>query len=223
MQSNNGFELAIKQYFEEWVASLPDEYDPAIQHTFSKRYERKIRRIIALQPKPYFHLVNRTWKRVVLVAVIVLMLFGAAMSVSAIREGVIQFFVEVYEKFSTVIVMSDSGDRALDDREYVITALPDGFELHDHEQFDSYTRYEYLHPDGSRLIFRQYYSNAMQNTVDTEEVALEEVTVNGITGNYYSNKDQEFLFWHDNDYVLWLIGDLGKEALVDIAGSIVVR
>jgi len=213
----------LRLYYDQWLATLPDEDDPAIAHTFSKRFERRMARLVARQRKPYYPIINRPWKRALLAAVIALLLIFAAMSVSAVRERVIAFFVEVYEFFSTVVVKNDPAIKAVNDRAYLITELPEGFELRRSEHFDGNVRLEYWNQEGNGFFFRQYSPNAIQLTIDTENIGLEEIALKGVTGYYYGNKENGNLFWHDGDYTLWLTGDLDKEALVRAALSVRIK
>ena len=222
MQQHNGFEQALNQYYDQWLATLPDESDPAIQHTFSRRYKRKMRRLVAMQPKAYFPMVSRTWKRALLAAAIALLLFLAAMSVGAVRESVIHFFVEVYELFSTLIPRDDP-DTGVGDGVYVITELPEGFELHSSVRFDRYARHEYLHPNGNYLVLQQYDPGTSQVKIDTENVSLEEITLIGGTGYYYINKGHGNLVWYDSGCAFNLIGDFDKESLIKIALSVQIQ
>ena len=216
MQPYNGFETALNQYYDQWLASLPDEDDPGIRHTFSRRHERAMRRLTALQPKAYYPMVNRAWKRVLLAIIIALLLIFTSMSIGAVRKTITDFFVAVYERFS-LIVQKDSVEI---DQVFIITELPSGFELHSSKQLGAVVRYEYWHPNGNRLVFWQRPSSLMQAIIDTENIALEEIMLNDVVGYYYKNKEQKNLFWYDNSYCLGLTGDLDKESLVHIAISV---
>jgi len=71
--------------------------------TFSAKFERKMERLLRAQRKPYYPLVNTNFKKAVLaMAVVFILMITTVFSVSALREPVIRFFVEVYEKFSQV-------------------------------------------------------------------------------------------------------------------------
>jgi len=199
MQSN-GFEQGLKLYYEQWLATLPNEDDPALAHEFSKRFERRITRLIVQQRQPYYPMVNRAWKRALLVVVITLLLMLAAMSVSAVRERVIHFIIGVYEKFSAVALKPGAPDGIMPEQAFVATYLPDGYELYTIEWPDVFARYVYRHPDGKQLILLQHLPYNIVFGIDTETAALEEILFDGFTGQYYSRNGQGNLLWYSHGY-----------------------
>jgi len=219
MPPYNGFEQGLKMYYDQWLASLPDENDPAIAHEFSKRFERRMARLFARQNRPYYPMVNRAWKRALLAVIMTLLLMLAAMSVGAIRERVIHFIITVYEKFSSVVLKPETLDFTLA-QSYMVTDLPFGFELHDVDRYELFARHVYRHPDGYQLIFQQYEATHAKFIIDTEGTALQEVPLDGAAGQYYSRNGQENLLWYSHGYAFLLSGDLDKDTLVQIALSV---
>jgi len=220
MPPYNGFEQGLKLYYDQWLAALPDEDDPAIAHEFSKRFERRMARLIVQQRKPYYPVINRAWKRALLAAIIALMLFLAAMSVGAVRERVIRFFIKIYNTFSTVVLKPESLNGPMLAQIFVITDLPDGYELIASEQLELSTRYVYRHPNGSSLSFQQFMPDFAQFIIDTEGISLEDVPLDGFAGQYYSRNGRGNLLWYSHGYAFLLSGDLDKEILVRAALSV---
>jgi len=221
MSFDEKLQWALELYEKQWLATLPDENDPALEHTFSKRFERKMRRLIGRRKKRYYPLINMAWKRVALaVAVFALMAF-AAMSVKAIREPVVRFFIMVYEKFSTV-VFGDvySVPEARIDQVFEIGNLPNEFQLQDRQQQDTFVRTLYVNPEGMKINFYQLLSASPLVQFDSENTEHEEVNINNAIGCFYHNKDANNLFWSDGTYLFWLISGLEKNALAAVAASI---
>lgn len=65
----------------------------------STRYRKRMERLIRRQKQPYWKYVNTVGKRVAVFAVAIALVFALSMSVSAVREPVVEFFANVYEKF----------------------------------------------------------------------------------------------------------------------------
>jgi len=219
MQSN-GFEQGLKLYYEQWLATLPDEDDPALAHVFSKRFERRMARLLVQQGKPYYPMVNRAWKRALLAVVITLLLMLAAMSVSAVRERIVSFIVRVYEKFSTVVLKPEVFDGIVFAQSFAITDLPDGFELNSIKRFELFTQYVYCHPGGDQLILLQHLPYGTLFEINTEDTALEEVPLEGFSGRYYRSKEHGNLLWYSNGFAFLLSGDLDRDSLAQIALSV---
>ena len=86
----------------EEAATLPTAEESAYI-TFSAEFECKMQKLIKKESKPYFRLINTVGKRVACIVIAVLItLTSVTFGVKAIREAVIEFFVETFEKFSVV-------------------------------------------------------------------------------------------------------------------------
>ena len=57
-------------------------------------------RLIKRQKRPYWKFTNTVGKRIAVIALAFLMLFGLSMTIEAVREPVISFIENVFEKFS---------------------------------------------------------------------------------------------------------------------------
>ncbi|EQB21591.1 hypothetical protein UNSWDHB_1091 [Dehalobacter sp. UNSWDHB] len=68
---------------------------------FSPEFERKMKALIR-QSKNNKSVSRRHRKLVAILVAAIILLFGSAMSVSAVRETVFKFITEVYEKYTQV-------------------------------------------------------------------------------------------------------------------------
>lgn len=97
--SNLKLKRSLELYLEDLILQYPDA-DAVSAHTFSPRFERKMSALISRRKKPYYYLVNTVGKQVaVVILVILLTLSGTVFSVKALREPVVNFFIEIYETF----------------------------------------------------------------------------------------------------------------------------
>ncbi len=81
------------------LSALPSEDN--IDHMFSPEFERKMKALIR-QSKNNKSVSRRHRKLVAILVAAIILLFGSAMSVSAVRETVFKFITEVYEKYTQV-------------------------------------------------------------------------------------------------------------------------
>lgn len=203
---------------EQFAAAVkPVDYSPA--------FERKMDRLIRAQRKPYFPLVNTSFKRAFLAATIaVIMLITMVFSVSALREPVVRFFVEVYETFSQVVLHHEPEDEfpAMLETYYEPTWLPSGYQEKVDQRVDAaiFCEWTYMDDNGNALIFKQYTITSTALLIDTEGTQSEQVTVNGNAALFYSNKDIQHLMWSDGAYGYLVSGAVTKEELYRIAESI---
>jgi hypothetical protein len=113
-ENNAAYKILKEAAFEVQRLEMAQSKERLAQtgpHTFSKRFERNMRRIIKTggkPPKTYPKFLNTAGKRVAAVVIgIVLALSALTFSVEAIREPVVRFFVGVFEKFTGVVFHKD--------------------------------------------------------------------------------------------------------------------
>jgi len=209
---------ALALYEEQWITSLPSDEELDQLYTPSPRFERRMKRLFLHQQKPYYPYTNRAWKRVVLAMVLVLLLFAASMSVSAIREPIIRFVVEVYERFSSLFFQN-----AEDSDEWVTyrpTSLPKEFLFKSEELLAGITIQHYQNSVGAEIRLKQYQWSKVELQINTEGVARDDVEVNGNQGVFYHNAGVSNLIWSEGEYTFWLEANLTKSDLLGIAISV---
>ncbi len=81
-QFNNAFREVIDAEFSD----IPTD-ENSIQYTFSEKFEKKMKRLINAQRKPYYHLVNSTMKRMAVAAAVVIVIGGTIAGVMSLKEN----------------------------------------------------------------------------------------------------------------------------------------
>ena len=97
----------------------------------SIRYQKRMERLIRRQKQPYWRYVNTIGKRVAVFAVSIALAVALSLSVSAVREPVVKFFINVYEKFVEFFYDENDIARVPDTIEsvYTLSYVPEGYEL----------------------------------------------------------------------------------------------
>ncbi|MCL2301281.1 MAG: DUF4367 domain-containing protein [Firmicutes bacterium] len=192
--------------------------------TFSPEFERKMERLIRAHQKPYYSLISTRPKRILLsFAAALILLTATVFSVSALREPVIRFIVEVYEKFSNVFFHQELEVQFPTTLEtyYTPTWLPDGYNkdarIVDVAFFCDWT---YENEDGGEIKFKQYTITSSVLRIDTEDVQTKSYSINGKEGLYYSSKGIQHLAWSDGQYGFLVLGPISEADLLRIAESI---
>jgi hypothetical protein len=242
MNADEQLMLALDDYLVQSLANLPSESELAASQSFSCRFERRMRRLVRLAekkaeqtrlaaktdlPDTRLRSFSTTKKRLLLVAVILALLLSV-MSITAAREAVIGFLVEIYEKFSTVVFkpvpgMANPGTLPLsaeDSQKMLPTALPEGYTQADVQIYDQLIRVIYISYDGNNLILELILSANKQMQIDTEGVSAEDVQVRQTDGLYYSNKGHQTLIWQEGPYAYVISGIITKNELLNMAESI---
>ena len=207
----------------EEAKSLPTP-EECTHITFSEEFEQKMQKLINKEKKPYYYLINTVGKRVACVIIAVLLaLTSVTFGVKAIREAVIDFFVETFEKFSIVGFKDEDISSKLDYIEtyYTPTYIPEGYELKKDEKILTYRRMHFM--SGNDYIeFRQNTLQLLSTYIDTEDCDTESVLVSGHKG-FYSNKDgTALLYWNDCNYSYYIRFDsvIEKQEIIKMAESI---
>jgi len=198
---------ALIQYSEDRLAALPETNE-----TFSPAHERRMAKLFARSEKPYYRFVSTRGKRlaVVLIAVLVSMTITVS-SVSALREGFVNFVVNVYEKFSQVFV-PDTGEAynnypATIEVKYAPQDIPEGYVLTETIDFPIKYQLHYVNAlNDIPLVFEQGTVMGSSHRIDTEGVPAEKVMVGEVEALMYHNKNICNIIWTYQNYWCWLSG-----------------
>ena len=136
--------MAESNFQKALYDALTHEYEIAMQdvadeHEFSPEFEKKMKKLINRRNKPYYRMINTAGKRTACAAVVVLVVSSVTiMNVEALRNAFSDFFVSIYEKFSTVQPVEDDTSPTTLEEIYEITYNLNDFEIIYDEQ-DEYS------------------------------------------------------------------------------------
>ena len=240
IELNQQMKSILDDYLQQSLADLPDESELAARQTFSRRFTRRMRRLV----RKARH-IEASWRaqdqaagvsyprrsltgqrKRVLLAAIILATVLSVFSIAAAREAVFGFFVQVYEKFSTIIFNSGAADPTetadpseIGDGMKEPSDLPAGYVETFRQETTKYCEVIYTHADGSELSFIRQLSNNMQMIIDSENIHTEDILIGQTKGLYFSNKGMQSIVWQDDLYVYQLSGNFTKEELINLANS----
>ncbi|SKB01332.1 protein of unknown function [Caloramator quimbayensis] len=201
------------------IETLPT--DDEIEYEFSKRFERRMRKLIRRSKtgSPARGVVFLRRRAVAFVAAIII-LFASAMSVSAVRAAVFEFITEVYEKFTHIFFNESrsSQDAADGFAIYEPAYIPEGFKLVN-KNTDGLVLLEYEKENDFISYSQQCLENVSIN-INTEGVKLEELEFKGLPAKYYSNQGVQSLLWYDDKYMYMVSSTLDRDIVFKIAESV---
>lgn len=210
---------ALDLYSQECFKAYDFEKDSKLQ--FSEEFEEKMQRLIRRQRKPYYRLINTAAKRVAcIIAALLIAAAGTVLSVDALREGVKNFFVEAYEKFSKVYF--EKNDNLTNEIEvyYQPCYIPEGYKK-SWSQKDKTSYYvTYTNEEGIEINYFQLCKSGAGINIDTEDAVTEE-----IGGGLFVHKEKanrSAFYFSDEKYFYEIVAYEGvsKEELIKIAESI---
>ncbi len=211
--------------FDEYVRLqndlLPDE-EALSSITFSEEFRERMHRLLSRQKYGFYVLFGTAGRRIASFLVAALVAASVTtISVEALREPVFRFFAEVYEKFTQVIFADDTPDTPT---EVVFnlkkpTYVPSDYEMIMENCTDISYYSLYTNENGKQFIFEQFLTGANIG-IDTENVQLTELLINGRYGITYHQKGTSFLLFSDGTYSYRIGGTCHLEELIKIAESI---
>ena len=203
------------------LAHLPEVQEP---HVFSKRFERKMQKLISRMKHPIRYQVKR-YVAAILIAVI--LLFGTIFAVSPevratvigwVRSTFLEFFQYSNDDTSKPVIA-----------EYELTIIPEGYrQLNIIDKEDGKT-YLYVNSDGSFLDFTYAYAiGANDLYADTEDYVQHSTTINGLNADMYLSKVEDetsLIVWQDPlENILFSISlKADKTELIKLAESVQKR
>jgi len=196
--------------------------DASDTHEFSVEFEKKMQKLIKRRNKPYYKIINTVGKRVACIIVIVLLASSVTvLSVDALRNAVADFFVNIYEKFSTVQSVNEdkTAPTTIEDI-YAIT-----YDLSDYdviyEEKDNYSYNITYIKDDVVIDFLQYTKDMYDQNVNTEDAEISTISITSKEAIIFlDNQSYHHLIWDNGDYILNIRSNIDEDALICIAESV---
>jgi len=215
------YDLA-KRASDRMLAELPSEEELSKQLSISPECEQKIELMFA-NPNLARAQPRRALRVLAIAAVILVVLFSALMSVSAVREAVFEFFTELYEKY--VVAWYAPEDDTITAPETILEFrepgyVPPGYERSSEEKTDVLFYIFYTNIDGKEIVFEQSLLDSIQFGLDIEaETEKELFEINGTTGMYRIKHELLEVVWTDNEYSYRITGQIEPEQAMQMAHS----
>lgn len=207
---------ALELYEENWLSTLTvtEEIMP------SDKFEKKMQKLIKSQTNVYHKMTYTRPRKVISVLVAALVLLASMMSVGAIREAVLGFFVshgaEVdYLEYNTE---AQTYPQTIETA-YAPSFVPDGYSLDDSYTEELSALRLYISGD-DYLSFGQYTKGAYKSASDSE---FSEIRTQSYEGTDYiiriSDEKAVMLVWEKDGYVFELVGFEKESEMLRIAAS----
>lgn len=214
-------EESIRAFGDQYI-DIPDEAW-TYSYEFSPKFEKKMQKLIRREQRFYFPLVKTPVRRLVTIAVTVIVALSVlTMSVGALRSAFFQFLTEVFSTH-TVVKSSEADGSPTDFRDvYEPAEIPDQFELI--QKNDSSVNIPYLFlvykKNDQYIIFRQWLKSRYDIAINTEQDKAEPIEINGFEGFMLNTGGNCVITWDNGDYILEIIADIGDDALISVAESV---
>lgn len=212
--------MAFELYNKNLCESLPTD-EELKDITFSKTFENKMQKLIRAQKKSYFYLINTVGKRAaVIILAIMISLTATTFGVKAIRESVIEFITETFEKFTKISVEDDEIDTQVEFVKSAPLYIPDGYTKETEMQSELLYGIIYNNEDNNSIDYIQKISFGTIANVDTQGVEYEKISINYFDGIKYSKNGFNKVVFADETYMYTVYGQVPFDELIKMAESI---
>ena len=155
--------------------------------------------------KPLLWYLNTTKKQAAAILIAIGLFCGLSIGVYAVREPIVEFFLNVKEKFSEVFFNQEDIEKAPKTIETVYTLgyVPEGYELIE-ENITKYTvNYIWKNSDGMYINFSQYTLKNI-SAMDTEDSNCNTMYIDNIKVVYSEKFQTKNYFWNTDEYAFSL-------------------
>ena len=216
-------EKAAQLYLER----IDVEYGQESEHVFSRRFERRMRRIIKDQKRSPAKRKFISIMQKVAVAVLVLLVgtFTTTMSVKAYREEFISFIKRVTHRATSIEYrIGDVEYCEVDLSKTVFGYLPEGYEIVEEGLLTERIAYYKLADANSHLLFIDLtvvtdYSTGVLS-LNTENTEVSYPVINGEEALLSVDSEGLILVWSRRNVILEISGVVSEEDAIEIAKNI---
>lgn len=189
-------------------------------YVFSERFEKKMKKLVKKQRRPWFRFVSTSGRRAACAAAAVLVLSASSMSAGAVRSAFFGFISNVFGDHNEVLV-DDNGAEGYPEaiEEVYEIEVPDEFELEDHTSSDDFVLSGYRNGE-NYILFDQWVVSHYKVSYDNERAVYSEYKDDD--GQKYivvEIDDCSFYIWNNGRYVFQITSNLDKESVLKICIS----
>lgn len=191
---------------------------------YSRKYLSKIEKLIQKSKNPihqYFNTVGKCAAAVIAVAIISCSL----MTVSAVREPIVEFFVHAYEKYIEIIYRSEDTEKVPETIEtiYTIECIPQGYEIYRYHIQKCSTEIMWINAQNEKISLSQYTLNSIY-TMDNENSGYRMINSRDMEILCSEKGGLKIFYWNTYEYSFeFVVPDtFSDEACLSMIGSVTV-
>lgn len=217
----DNFNKALTYSLEKEFAWLEGFDNPDENHIFSEQFETNMRKIFAKSEYTYVSVGRRRIRKSVLAALIALMLLAATGCGVAVKY-IIEWKETQNTNHGTLDVMFEiKTPESSAPAELISPKVPAGFEIVNTDQNETTCTIEYQNSAGEMIYYSQDTDiENMSLSIDNEDAAFTEITINDYKGYSYSKEGVNSLLWTDGRSFYTLQGTCKMSILEKISESI---
>ncbi len=220
MNENTLFIQALKDVFDEEYNADMEAILLNDEHEFSDKHNKKMKKLIKRQSRPYFKLISTATRRAACIIVAMIVLSASALSVEAVRNAVYDFIIKIFSNHSVVTIESgpDDGYPTSIEEKYYISQLPAGFKQTQYGETDN--SISVFYSNGKKgILFDQNVKGNHNIYMDNERTDFTKIEIDGQEYLLFESDTDVTCIWDNGRYILSISGNLDKETVIDLCKS----
>lgn len=214
------FKEALMSTFDEKFGISDEELEQIPEPEFSKKFEKKMNKLVAKQKKAYYPLISTTARRVACIFVVITVFAVTTLSVDAVREQFTHFFVNIFNDHSEIKVNTDAmiSDITKIDIESIEANIPEGFELVRSKDTEKIKEREY-ELQSEYILIKVTYIESIELLIDNENYTYEpyyDEQGQEYMINYSEEQNQIDIIWINDNLLYQVISNMQEEQIFDI-------
>ncbi len=221
---NKEYDLIIKKSLEKYLeaefSDVPNEDE--IDYEFSNTFNKKMEKIINRLEHPYWYFVNTTARKVAVIVVCIILIVTSLLSVTAVREKIVEFFYEVFDTHTAITLEDDEDFKDIIDTQYTIATIPNEYINVSEFKDDMTFNLVWENSNKQTIIFFQKLSKDVLN-LNSEDVLVKETTVNNTPCVFMQQEEDYIYYWEFDGYsfTVHYPVSLGEEFAEQVIGKLV--
>ena len=203
MTREEAFEV-FRFYASKEFEDVPVD-ESEIEYEFSEEFNRKMEKLLRRVAYDRTHAVSWAARKVIAVAAAIIFALAGMMSVSAIREPVVEFFYNIYEEFMEIFFDGDTTEKIT--YVYSLSEIPEGFVETQRLSDDAINIITYKNQQNEDIIeLAQSVTEDSPFCVDNEQGYIKRFEIDGNEIIIYISDRGKcyFAFWIKDSYSLKL-------------------
>lgn len=201
--------------------AIPKEDE--LNHTFSKKFQRKMKALVDYERRGTFGRAAVRFGRAAAAVLLIVFLLNTVLvvGVAAYREKFFEMIQTVTEKYTAFTVDVDDDAPVTELIPIQPPYIPEGFELV--EQFNDAINYDLVYQDleGREIYYSQSVVTTSAVHIDTEDAAVQQILIGDCMVYVVVEDGTTQLHWFDGDYRFLVIGNADYESILAVAEGIV--
>ena len=215
------FDQKMHKLINEQFCDIPCD-DSQVDYEFSDEFEQKMQKLIKERKKKSRHLSKKVFRRILLIAAIVSLIFAMLLCITAGSGPGVKFSTKLVDDGRAISYLFE-GDITYDvEKEYEMTYIPEGYEQEKYSKTVFGVCTKYVNAEGKSITFRQKPTVYSGGSYDIEHGTTTTIYVLGMKVHLRQRRELSGARWvHDRYFcVISCNGNVEESEVIKMVESV---